>query len=992
MSATTPSASLSFKSCISILPDNLSVITEQFSLKPENVATGWDGPVGATSWLSGDVTAGGDGLIGTTSCLVGTPEHGDSLTHGTGSNGDRSIVFVDGAIGDVSSLLIGLAPGTEVVRLDAAQDGVEQIGAVLSQRQDVSAVHILSHGNQGLLQLGTTTLSADNLARYQATLQSWGTYLSADADILLYGCDVAEGAIGQTFVQNLANLTGADVAASVDLTGNASLGGDWDLEYHQGAIATVSLAARDFESVLAATVSFNNGALVYESTDSTSNQIKIYASQSYLAIEDSTGLTAGSNVSVTNNRVQVQTSSISSLQIKAGSGNDSISITNDISLNASVSIDGEGGDDSFNLDMYNGLNSSTQGNNLTVKAETINIGNDAIISTRKVSGNHLTDNSTGNSGKISFTGKTITLGSNSKLLSQVETGSNYTAGNIELIVSDTGSSNTATTGIYLNDSSILKGADITLRSTSDSSNTYDGFSEDNTVLENLEELVDGYFNTGVGFVDSTSLVIGVARANSNATINIGKNANIEASNLTINATSDTSATVDAFSLQLGLALAYGESNPTANINIDTNAKINATGNIDIDTNANSTLSITAAANSLGTFSGNSKYFFGMAGTNSTVKSTVNLASSAALNAGGNVTIDAKTDKDHSSSVSILGISKEGGYGLGINLSFADVTAQALVDGKVTASGSVGINAEALTTSNKVSSGVNVGEPDGFALSLIVKGIETLQKKITGKSAEQINQSQRGATGSFLYAQHDNTAVARIGTGATVKAGGTLDVTAKVTENPEFSSSSKSKVKVKNPDLDAKAASVAILLGDIDNTAKAYIGDNAIADAKGAMKVESKVDMPFDEDFTTAFTTLENPTANEITGVIFSHLKKDAGVSVLFSSWAKAKAYGNNVSFGASVNYLNIDNTSEAYIGENAQINQDLSYRSPGNQTVAVNAYGNSFTLNFAGDFNPLTELTTFIKNRFGIKSEVYDMLFGSGKVADKGVGIGPIKF
>ena len=39
-------------------------------------------------------------------------------------------------------------------------------------------------------------------------------------------------------VNSLATLTGADVAASEDLTGNAALGGDWDLEYETGQIAT----------------------------------------------------------------------------------------------------------------------------------------------------------------------------------------------------------------------------------------------------------------------------------------------------------------------------------------------------------------------------------------------------------------------------------------------------------------------------------------------------------------------------------------------------------------------------------------------------------------------------------------------------------------------------------------------------------------------------------------------------------------------------------
>ncbi|HIJ49290.1 MAG TPA: DUF4347 domain-containing protein, partial [Gammaproteobacteria bacterium] len=70
---------------------------------------------------------------------------------------------------------------------------------------------------------------------YAEELKIWGNSLSADGDILLFGCYVAANE-GSTFVNRLANLTEADIAASDDLTGNALLGGDWDLEKETGAI------------------------------------------------------------------------------------------------------------------------------------------------------------------------------------------------------------------------------------------------------------------------------------------------------------------------------------------------------------------------------------------------------------------------------------------------------------------------------------------------------------------------------------------------------------------------------------------------------------------------------------------------------------------------------------------------------------------------------------------------------------------------------------
>ena len=142
----------------------------------------------------------------------------------------------------------------EVVLLDAERDGVEQIGDFLRQHQNIDAIHVISHGSDGEIQLGTTTLNLDSLLKNATLIKAWGNSLNADADILLYGCDVAQSADGRALVDALSRLTGADVAASDDLTGNAVLGGDWALEYRLGAIeARVAISAQaqaGFEGVL----------------------------------------------------------------------------------------------------------------------------------------------------------------------------------------------------------------------------------------------------------------------------------------------------------------------------------------------------------------------------------------------------------------------------------------------------------------------------------------------------------------------------------------------------------------------------------------------------------------------------------------------------------------------------------------------------------------------------------------------------------------------
>lgn len=85
--------------------------------------------------------------------------------------------------------------------------------------------------------MGSTRLSANTLGQYAGELAQWGTHLTADADILFYGCDIAGNAAGRQLLEDISLLTGADVAASDDLTGAKSLGGDWELETQIGPVA-----------------------------------------------------------------------------------------------------------------------------------------------------------------------------------------------------------------------------------------------------------------------------------------------------------------------------------------------------------------------------------------------------------------------------------------------------------------------------------------------------------------------------------------------------------------------------------------------------------------------------------------------------------------------------------------------------------------------------------------------------------------------------------
>ena len=145
-----------------------------------------------------------------------------------------SLVLIDAAVEDYQHLASSVRPDYQVVLLNPGQDGIDQITEILATYQDLESLHIVSHGQPGGLLLGSSALTLGNLGTYAEAIQSWGKALTQRASVWLYGCQVAATTAGRSFVQQLQQLTGHDVAASTTLTGAAAGGGNWQLEFATG--------------------------------------------------------------------------------------------------------------------------------------------------------------------------------------------------------------------------------------------------------------------------------------------------------------------------------------------------------------------------------------------------------------------------------------------------------------------------------------------------------------------------------------------------------------------------------------------------------------------------------------------------------------------------------------------------------------------------------------------------------------------------------------
>ena len=159
------------------------------------------------------------------------------LSESLGTTNQQNLIFVDSSIENYQHLLNSAAEGITAVPFNP-QLGIDQISVTIATYAPgtIDSLHLVSHGASGELLFGNYTINTDSIESYRNELTGWAAYLSDDADILLYGCNVGAGDSGYQFIDSLSTLTGADVAASTDITGAQTVGGNWQLERTVGQI------------------------------------------------------------------------------------------------------------------------------------------------------------------------------------------------------------------------------------------------------------------------------------------------------------------------------------------------------------------------------------------------------------------------------------------------------------------------------------------------------------------------------------------------------------------------------------------------------------------------------------------------------------------------------------------------------------------------------------------------------------------------------------
>ena len=143
------------------------------------------------------------------------------------------VVLVDSQLEDQELLKAAAFDVDNYIVFDSERDSAQSIINEVTrwadeQNQTIDSLSIFSHGREGAFQLGTDTITNDSVSDQSFDL--WGQLgqaFSEQANVFIYGCNVAGDGSGQALINSIAQSSGANVFASDDISG---AGGDWDLE------------------------------------------------------------------------------------------------------------------------------------------------------------------------------------------------------------------------------------------------------------------------------------------------------------------------------------------------------------------------------------------------------------------------------------------------------------------------------------------------------------------------------------------------------------------------------------------------------------------------------------------------------------------------------------------------------------------------------------------------------------------------------------------
>jgi hypothetical protein len=208
------------------------------------------------------------------------------------------VVLISSGVEDAQGLAAAAKDGVITIIYDADNDSPELLLETIAQElngQKASSIALATHdvGDNTFYLPGGSAVTLESVSSDESVRGFWsglGDLLEDDGRIDLMSCTTAQGEEGLQLLHDLESLTGRNVAASDDPTGNAEYGGDWILETDDVDLTETYFAPEllsQFEGRLAAIDM--NGLSGWKTIMSGSKFDPVYDQQAQKASTDLTG-------------------------------------------------------------------------------------------------------------------------------------------------------------------------------------------------------------------------------------------------------------------------------------------------------------------------------------------------------------------------------------------------------------------------------------------------------------------------------------------------------------------------------------------------------------------------------------------------------------------------------------------------------------------------------------------------------------------------------
>ncbi|SER06606.1 RHS repeat-associated core domain-containing protein [Nitrosomonas sp. Nm51] len=144
----------------------------------------------------------------------------------------QKLLFIDAAIQDQATLLKAVRSEYRITKLKSDCDPVIQITNTLAGNGFVQEIILVAHARSGQIVFSNYELDSNELSKRSKEFEAWQkSFISNQTKIFVYACELARGEVGRDFIQQLKNLTGAEIAASSLTIGQWDGKQNWNLDF-----------------------------------------------------------------------------------------------------------------------------------------------------------------------------------------------------------------------------------------------------------------------------------------------------------------------------------------------------------------------------------------------------------------------------------------------------------------------------------------------------------------------------------------------------------------------------------------------------------------------------------------------------------------------------------------------------------------------------------------------------------------------------------------